>query len=119
MKRLPWGEGNFRQAYQSYKNNAKKESRVFELTREQFREITSQNCYYCNAVPANTYIRTGRKVYGHYLYNGIDRVENEKGYTIENSVPCCSKCNRMKYTYALSEFLTYIKNIYEHLKLGV
>jgi hypothetical protein len=29
-------------------------------------------------------------------YNGIDRVDNEKGYLVENCVPCCFTCNSLK-----------------------
>ena len=28
---------------------------------------------------------------------GIDRIDNKMGYTLNNVVPCCSRCNFMKH----------------------
>ena len=41
--------------------------------------------------------------------NGIDRINSDKGYTIDNCVPCCAQCNHMKLDYTTEEFLTKIK----------
>ena len=49
---------------------------------------------------------------GPYVYNGVDRVDNERGYSLENCVPCCKFCNRMKRDLGKKEFLEHIKNIY-------
>lgn len=27
---------------------------------------------------------------------GLDRINNSKGYTIDNIVPCCGNCNKLK-----------------------
>lgn len=48
---------------------------------------------------------------------GVDRVDSSKGYTIDNVVPCCDICNRMKLDKDITEFFDTIKRIYEkHLK---
>lgn len=44
--------------------------------------------------------------------NGVDRVDSSKGYTVENSVPCCKYCNTAKNTMSESEFLKWIKRVY-------
>jgi hypothetical protein len=53
-------------------------------------------------------------MYGNYTYNGLDRVNNSKGYTRTNVVPCCIICNNAKRTLSLSEFLEWIGQVYEH-----
>ncbi len=39
--------------------------------------------------------------------NGIDRVDNERGYLTDNTVPCCWECNDMKATSTAEEFITH------------
>lgn len=46
---------------------------------------------------------------GHFYFNGIDRVDNFKGYTLENSVPCCTICNRAKSNMLYDDFMSYIQ----------
>ena len=46
--------------------------------------------------------------------NGIDRIDNNIGYTNENSVPCCKTCNFAKNILSESQFYLWIKKIYEH-----
>lgn len=80
-----------------YKSNAKSRGLSWELSDEQFLEIVTKKCNYC----------------GHSQdYNGIDRLDSTKGYTIDNCVPCCSWCNTMKLDYSESEFLAHIIQIY-------
>jgi hypothetical protein len=47
---------------------------------------------------------------GIYTYNGIDRVDNSKGYTPENTVPCCKICNKIKGTGDVQTFKQTLKN---------
>ena len=49
-----------------------------------------------------------------YLYNGIDRKNNFLGYTLENIVPCCEKCNRAKHIMNLTEFKKWVYSVYEN-----
>lgn len=76
-----------------YIKGAKTRGLPFELTEEQIEVLFKQNCYYCNCEPRK---QTKPQMYGEYYANGIDRVDNTKGYTIENSVACCKECNFMK-----------------------
>jgi hypothetical protein len=34
-----------------------------------------------------------KELVGEWVYNGIDRVDNNKQYIKENLVSCCKKCN--------------------------
>jgi hypothetical protein len=51
-------------------------------------------------------------MYCHYPprggFNGIDRVDNSKGYILGNCVPCCSWCNRAKADGTLAKFMDWI-----------
>jgi len=107
---LKKGEASFNALYYQYKCQAKKRNFVFVLTREFFYEITQQNCFYCGKKPVQCGSRTQRR-FGDYLYNGIDRVDNSKGYEKDNCVPCCKWCNIMKRDKSMSEFLKHIQLI--------
>lgn len=90
------GESGLNYVIRAYKMNAELRGYEFNLTREQVKEITSKNCFYCNKPPER--VGKGAKISrdGDYIYNGMDRVDNDKGYTLDNIVPCCYSCNVRK-----------------------
>lgn len=110
-KRLNLGLANMRSVMRSCKKRAKKRGLDYELTEKQYRELTQQDCYYCGAKPNNISKDKGR--YGVYLYNGLDRIDNLKGYTIDNVVSCCQRCNAAKKNYTLQDFKDWIERIYK------
>lgn len=89
-------ESGLNYVVRAYKRNAELRGYGFNLTREQVREITSKDCFYCGKPPKR--VGKGAKFSrdGDYTYNGIDRVDNSDGYTLENVVPCCYSCNFRK-----------------------
>lgn len=95
----------------NYKQSAKRHKRDFFLSRDEFVAIITSDCYYCGLRP-NTEKKAPNTFDKSFLYNGIDRVDNLKGYTLENCVPCCTKCNFFKRDIHQEEFLEMIKNIY-------
>jgi len=97
----------FKLILRTYKNGANRRCLSFELTEEQFKEITSKNCYYCGISPSNI-SKTPISIYN---YNGIDRKNNSLGYTIENSLPCCTLCNKSKRDLDYSYFMEWIERI--------
>lgn len=99
-------DSGIHRAYQQYKKSAKSRNYVFDLTKEQFVRITSQNCFYCNKRP-NIIMRG-------YVYNGIDRFYNALGYFIENCVPCCTECNKAKMNMDGHEYLALCRRVSEH-----
>jgi hypothetical protein len=113
---LDFGEACLNELIRRYKHNAKKRGHEYCLTKEQFISITKENCYYCGVEPKQK--ETGSKYRGFYIYNGIDRLNNEPFYKIENSIPCCKICNFMKSKLQKEEFLNHIKKIYERHKSG-
>lgn len=45
--------------------------------------------------------------------NGIDRLDNSKGYTLGNTVSCCKGHNTMKSSLSTNEFLELIRSAYK------
>lgn len=113
---LPGDEASFRERYRQYRGGAKNRDILFELSPAQFRQISQQPCFYCGAKPQPYYAYSVR-VFIHpepFICNGVDRKNNDIGYTIENSIPCCFRCNQMKSTLSLDAFLESIKEIFLH-----
>lgn len=108
--------GAINRIYSSYKHHAEKRNYCFELSHEEFNLIISKDCYYCGRIPEQiAYNKTKTDC---VIYNGIDRVENEKGYTLNNVVSCCKHCNRAKMSLSKKQFLQLIKDIYNNLNLN-
>jgi len=112
LSRLPKGESNFNQVYGYYKRNAKAANLPFKLTKIEFKKLTQQNCTYCGKTPLQIINRPRHN--GKFIYNGIDRIDNSKGYIEGNCAPCCKICNLMKRTLSYKEFINKIKQIYQH-----
>ena len=102
-------ESLFNKAFAIYKRNARDRNIEFNLSKEETRLLFSQNCFYCGNLPSNT-IRTKNQK-REFNYQGIDRQDNNKGYDIENVVPCCIKCNFRKGTSSHEEFMNWIRSI--------
>lgn len=109
--RLAEGESSFRALYNTYKKRALKDGRAFSLTKEQFRALTSAPCTYCNIKPRQQK-RACSESYGIYQYNGLDRVDNARGYELGNVAPCCAMCNRSKRELSVVEFLDWVRRVY-------
>jgi len=84
-----------------YIAGAKRRNLAFDITEELFAELINKDCIYCgrSAIPKR---------------NGLDRIDNNKGYLIDNVVTCCFVCNQMKGKRTVDEFMNHIKRIYEH-----
>lgn len=113
---LPKGEAAFNVLYGDYKKTARNKKVGFTLTKKQFRFLTKSNCVYCDSEPSRLYGPSD--VNGKYRYNGVDRQDNDKGYIIENCVPCCRSCNFMKGTLSVSKFLTHVNKINSYRLTG-
>ena len=102
--------------FRSYQRSSFERDIHFELSIDNFSSLIYADCFYCGEAPCKImYYRGGKE---HVLVNGVDRVDNSKGYSIENVVPCCARCNYMKHTISMSEFEARISKIYKHLSLG-
>ena len=89
--------------YWRYYKQARKRGYCFELTVPEFINlVTAPMCRYCRCKPYQT-------AYG-FLVLGIDRIENDKGYTIDNCAPCCKDCNFKKGTGSIDRLLNILYN---------
>ena len=109
--RIEYGLAAKRIAYKRYKDNARIRKLDFKLSFEQFLNLTQQNCHYCGSGPSNFSKGNGN---GDFKYNGIDRIDNSKGYFIENCVTCCEDCNKAKRDKPYNEFLEWIQKLVQH-----
>lgn len=99
----------------NYKSSAKRRNHIFELSKDQFIILIEGNCHYCGAKPSN--IQNSKNIinYEEYKYNGIDRVDNTLGYTLDNCVSCCAKCNMAKRDMSKDEFIEWIELAYNNI----
>ena len=104
-----------RQARNLYRRNAQLRGLVFDISEEDFERITKLDCYYCGTHPSNVYkiARKGKITNTPYIYNGLDRIENTKGYSLDNVVPACIVCNRAKSDMPINEFIMWIKRLFQ------
>jgi hypothetical protein len=96
-----------RSLYAKYKQNAQRKNLVFELTFELFCWLTTLPCCYCGGDSSS---REPHAVYP-LIYTGIDRWNNDLGYTEDNSVPCCKVCNFLKVKLSGEDFIAQCKKI--------
>ncbi len=99
----------FRREYAKYVKKAMTRGEIVEISRSQFDDIVNKDCIYCNTRPPF------QKDPYHMHTNLVDRVDVEKGHTLDNLVPCCSECSRMKKNFTTPDFLNHMLKIYNHL----
>jgi len=103
-----------------YKYNARQRKIPWKISNEFFFELTQQNCHYCGASPSMISKMRGKKQTYLFFHNGVDRVDNFKGYVEGNVVSCCKICNNAKGTLSITEFSTWINRIaskfFDHLQ---
>lgn len=103
------------------RHNKNKMSGVL-LDFEDFKKKVMSKCYYCGLEFSKTIedrlneTKSSKKLSNTILkINGIDRKDNNIGYTKENTVPCCKFCNFAKHTMNENEFKQWIKRAYENI----
>jgi len=85
-----------------YKKDAKIRSISWNLTFEEFITFWQKPCFY-----------TGRSI----ETIGLDRIDNNLGYCVENVVSCCKEVNRAKADMSQQDFLAMCGSIVKNLKL--
>ena len=87
-----------KEVWRNVQRNAFLKKNLFMLSQQDFEKLVIQPCYYCG-------------FYSNYKFIGIDRIDNNKGYILNNCVPACSMCNMMKSTNHPIAFLDKIELI--------
>lgn len=113
--RKPDGVSGFNALYNQYKAGASYRNLIFNLTKDEFKLLTSSDCYYCGNKPIQK-STVDNKEHSIYLYNGIDRKDNNIGYELFNCVPACKRCNFLKNNIHHDEFINIIFKICKHMK---
>jgi hypothetical protein len=85
----------------TYKSSSKKRNINWGLTDEYSKLLLQNNCFYCGNFPEEN-------------YNGIDRINNNKGYILGNVVSCCSMCNFMKCNLDKKDFINICTHIHKY-----
>jgi 5-methylcytosine-specific restriction endonuclease McrA len=115
-------KSHFSKLYNAYKGRAKYKLIPFEIDKEHFKIITSSNCYYCGIEPLQKSAKSAYKYKipkEEYFYNGIDRINSKKGYTLDNIRPCCEICNKAKRDMSEIKFKDWINRLIQfNLKLN-
>lgn len=80
----------------SYKNKDKKRGRYSDITIDFLEKAVRSKCVYC----------------GDTKNIGLDRIDNSKGHTVDNCVPCCRICNTARNNiFSYSEMMILGKTI--------
>ena len=107
------GESAFNNVVGEYKKAANAKGVCFELTDDQCRILFTSGCSYCGCEPNHIRKITNR---GSFTYNGIDRVDSDKGYISTNVVSCCSMCNYAKRHHSVEDFRNWLERASEYLE---
>ena len=82
--------------FKQYMNSANKRKLKFNLSFDDFMLFFKKPCSYCGAEIETV---------------GIDRVDNRRGYEIDNVTSCCSICNMMKFIMDKDFFISHCNKV--------
>lgn len=83
------------------RGNARYRKKAWDIPNDIGYCLISSPCAYCGGIPEE--------------FNGLDRINSKKGYTVENVVPCCQRCNRAKNDMSIDKFINHINDIHHYL----
>jgi hypothetical protein len=112
LNRKPPGVSAAHGVFCTYRKGASNRGYEFDLTEEEVLGLIKKPCSYCGKEPHNE--RKSRFRNGNFLYNGIDRIDNSRGYTKDNVVQCCRKCNEAKKAMSRNDFINWVISVYEY-----
>ena len=84
-----------------YKSAAKKRRLAYALDFRHFADLISDVCFYCGSTPDP--------------FNGVDRVDNNRGYESNNVVTACVSCNLAKGTRSRKDFEAWVVRAATHI----
>lgn len=90
-----------KRTWKAYRANAKYRGQLYALPRELHNDLVTDACFYCGELAKPV--------------NGIDRVDNARGYVEDNVVTACFRCNSSKSSGDQSDFIGWVKNASEHM----
>lgn len=102
---------SIRDIYKDYEKKAENREINFNLSLLEFESFLFKNCYYCDLAPSNTHTHKSKYIKREMKYNGIDRLDNNRGYELDNCVTCCKICNRTKSSFKADDFKIWLNNL--------
>jgi hypothetical protein len=96
-------EKTIRGKYCKYRKGALKRNLLFNLSEEEFSKYWKKPCSYCGSNIETI---------------GIDRIDNNLGYDINNIISCCELCNWMKRDMTQQEFYNRCNKIVKQWNPG-
>ena len=76
-----------------YKRSAAKRGITFNEAEEaELLELFGKSCHYCGTIDTDR-------------ATGVDRINNDLGYSVENCVTCCTACNLSKGTSSVQQYI--------------
>ncbi len=77
--------------FSKLKTDAKARNLIIQINFEEyFNLFYNKSCFYCGKDNAS----------------GLDRIDNNQGYILENCVACCKNCNIAKSNYSVKDFIS-------------
>jgi hypothetical protein len=101
--------------YATYRSGAFHRGLEWNVGFEEFQGIVTGNCAYCGVEPHRPFRVKDKKHRGIFKYNGVDRIDNSKGYVTGNLVSCCKHCNISKNNLNYSDFKAWVARVYKHM----
>lgn len=98
-KNKKWRKESVKGQFRDIKRGAEKRNLEFKITLDQAAGFKNKKCNYCG--------KAVKRI-------SLDRVNNNRGYVIDNIVTCCEKCNRMKRNMTVNEFINQCKKIIQY-----
>lgn len=112
-------------SYASYRSRAEKKELEFAISNDEYKSIIREDCYLCGKKSSDPFSTNPllAESPAHFEHtevtrntNGIDRVDNTLGYTVENCKACCKECNHMKNNFVLEDLFAKLERIQETWK---
>lgn len=92
--------------FKNLKQNAKARGVPVLISLDEYVQlIENSNCHYCEV----DNLHTG---------GGLDRLDSTKGYILENLVPCCGGCNKLKNNYLTSDETLVLVKLLKEMRGG-
>jgi hypothetical protein len=110
--KLPEGVAARRLLVYKWMQQARRNGKSWSLIAEDALALSQRPCYYCGIEPLQPYFP--KHYSGGCFYNGLDRVDNARGYELDNVVPCCGTCNKAKHTQTQDSFLSWLLRASEY-----
>lgn len=86
----------------------------YDISVKEFADLMKLPCYYCGQAGVSRGVIKRKEGDVAFYYNGLDRVDNARGYMLDNVVPCCKRCNFAKGAHTEDEFREWVDLVYHY-----